>query len=81
MTARPFVWVGCGDRARARIEVYAPAGLAALAAVVYACEAHAPHAAEAVTAAGYAPNRTRAALPTARRCGYVFRFPTAGGAR
>ncbi|MGW4154118.1 hypothetical protein ACWEDF_13305 [Micromonospora chersina] len=81
MSPRPFVWVGCGDVARARIEVYAPSGAGSLDAVVYACDPHAGHAVAAIETAGYAPHRTRAFLPRPRRCGYVFRFPTAGGAK
>jgi hypothetical protein len=81
VTPRPFVWVGCGDRARTRIEVYTTGGYGSLDAVAYACESHADHAAAAIEAAGYTPHRTRAFLPRPRRCGYVFRFPTAGGAR
>ncbi|MFC8296281.1 hypothetical protein [Micromonospora orduensis] len=81
MKARPFVWAGCGETASARIEVYVTAGLGSLVAVVYACEPHARHAIASVEVAGYAPRRTGAVLRSPRACGYVYRFPTAGGAR
>jgi hypothetical protein len=81
MSPRRFVWVGCGEPAAVRIEVYSTAdGVTySLDASVYACNQHADNAAAAVLAAGLVPHRGTAPVIAHRACGFVYRYPTAGG--
>lgn len=75
-----MVWVGCGKPATVRIEVYSPAGgllHGSLDASVYTYGPHAEGATAAIHAVGLTPYRASAPLHIDRRCGYIFRFPTA----
>ncbi|MFJ1537741.1 hypothetical protein ACIODS_04285 [Micromonospora chalcea] len=74
---------GCELPSAVRIEIYSGRsgdGPDSLDAQVYACPDHSAPIMAALTRAGYFPYLVPGSLDIYRTCGYVYRFPTAGGA-
>lgn len=74
---------GCELPAAVRIEIYADRtgdGPDSLDASAYACPEHIASIMAKLTRAGYYPVQVPGPLDIYRTCGYVYRYPTAGGA-
>ncbi|MER5608882.1 hypothetical protein AB0F93_03265 [Micromonospora tulbaghiae] len=74
---------GCELPSAVRIEIYADRtgdGPDSLDASAYACPKHIAPIMAKLTRAGYYPVQVPGPLDIYRTCGYVYRYPTAGGA-